>query len=186
MAGIELDADLGPLQVVASLSAELGRQNDLNEKRYQQMRKMNAQRARTPIDVRFMASGICPTATAPFAISIDGPQAGFYHLVRRIVVGGVAWATVAAGAVELYVSGLGGMLGGAAPAGLAAIRSLDLIVDANATLPFRNYYSNHQIVIQPSETLAAVIVGGTAGQQYSLAIEVEVHRALSAQEVDIS
>lgn len=186
MAGIDLDVTAGPLEVVANLSVALDRMTQDNERRWNQMRKMNAARSRVPVDVRFFGSGVCPAGGASFAITIDGPQAGFYYLVRRVLCGGLTWSTAAGGAAEFYSSAMTGALGGAGTGGLVNSRPLTDIFDEAGTLPYKQFYSNHQVVVQPAESPMAIIVGGTAGQQYVFAIQVEVHRALSGTEVDIA
>ena len=180
MSGIELDATAGPLEVVAGLSVELNRMNDLAEGRAAQERRIReSERARMPSDVRFFSSGICPTPTAPFGISLSGPDNGFYWILRRLFVGGLTWATTAAGSSEIYVTGLTSALAVADPRGIAAVSSLSDMVDQSATMPNKAFYSSRQVIIQPNENLVAVIRTGTAGQQYVVAAQVEVHRILS-------
>jgi hypothetical protein len=179
MAGIDLDVSAGPLEAMASLSVELGRMNDrADDAARAEKRRRDLLRTRTPIDVRLFSSGICPTPTANFGISLDGPDPGFYWHVRRIVVGGVTWATTAAGSAEIYITALTGLRGIAATGGVASIRSLTDLVDQTATLPYKQYYATHQLYVQPGENLIGVIVTGTAAQQYIMAAQVEVHRTI--------
>ena len=176
MAGIEADVDLGPLQVVASLSAELGRQNDLNEKRYQEMRRRNQLRTQVPIDYKPKANCIIPASGNPTAMGFGGPEAGFYWLVRRLVVGGLTWGTSAAGTAEVYVT---------ASEVTAVLRGLtDLVDEASGATPAipRGLLLRAPDQARAPEKLYVVIVGGTIGQQYAGNAQIEVHRQVAASE----
>jgi hypothetical protein len=177
MAGIEADVDLGPLHVVASLAAELGRQNDLNEKRYQEMRRRNQLRTQVPIDYKPKANCLIPASGNPTAMGFGGPEAGFYWLVRRLVVGGLTWGTSAAGTAEVYVT---------ASESIAVLRGLTDLVDeasgATPAIPSVAFYTGHQIKLEPREKLYVVIVGGTPAQQYAGNAQIEVHRQVAAGE----
>jgi hypothetical protein len=182
MAGIDLDVSAGPLEAMASLSVELGRMNDrADDAARAEKRRRDLLRTRTPIDVRLFSSGICPTPTANFGISLDGPDPGFYWHVRRIIIGGQTWTTTAAGTAEIYITALTGLRGIAATGGIASIRSITDLVDQAATLPNKAYYGTHELYVQPGENLIGVIITGTAAQQYVMAAEVEVHRTISAE-----
>jgi hypothetical protein len=186
--GVDLDVQAGPLEVVAGLSLELGRLNDRYERdRLEERRQREAMRARVPMDVRFQASGICPTPTARFGLNIGGPDVGFYWLIRRLVVGGVTFKTVAAGSAEIYVTALAGQQGAASFGPIVAGLALSDMADQFASLPTpagRGFYSNRQMVIQENENLVVLIDTGTAGQQYVAAAQVEVHRTVSDVETD--
>ena len=54
------------------------RQNDLNEKRYQEMRRRNQLRTQVPIDYKPKANCIIPASGNPTAMGFGGPEAGFY------------------------------------------------------------------------------------------------------------
>lgn len=188
MPGIELDAQAGPLEVVASLGVELGRLNDRYDRdRLEERRRREAMRARVPADVRFQTSVTIPTPTQRTAMSLGGPDAGFYWLVRRLVIGGVTFKTVAAGSAEIYVTGLAPPYGTAGVGPIVAGLAMTDIADQFATLPTpagRGFYSNRQMVVQENENLVVVIDTGTAGQVYVAAAQIEFHRTVSDVETD--
>lgn len=185
MAGIELDASAGPLEVVAGLSLELNRMNDRYERdALAERRKREAMRARMPAYVRFQTSVVIPTPTVRTAMSLGGPDAGFYWLVRRLVIGGVTFKTVAAGSAEIYVTALAPPFGTAGVGPIVAALAMTDIADQYATLPTpagRGFYSNSQMIVQENENLVVVIDTGTAGQTYVAAMQVEHHRTISTE-----
>ena len=185
MAGIDLDVQAGPLEVVAGLSLELGRMNDrYDADRLAERRKREAMRARVPADVRFQASGIIPTPTVRAGLNLGGPDAGYYWLVRRLVVGGVTWKTTAAGTSEVYITALTGQQGQIFSGSLITGLALSDLVDQSAALPNKAFYSNRQMIVRQNENLVVVIDTGTAGQQYVAAAQVEFHREVSDVETD--
>ena len=176
MAGLELDVDLGPLEVVAKLAASFdGVQDEMRAARLAEMRRRNQLRTQVPIDYNPREVATCPSPTTPFTIGLGGPEAGFYWLVRRITVGGLQWSTTAAGTAEVYVSGLTGNV-------LANIRSLTDMADEAMSMPKVAFYSSHQLILIPRNKLSVVIVTGTAGQQYTASAQIEVHRQVGAAE----
>lgn len=183
MPGIELDVDLGPIELIGKLGVELDRMNSNYEAQLAQHRKREYERSRMPADVRQFTSGSSAVAaTVPFALQLDGPQAGYYWLLRRLVVGGVTWATTAAGTGEVYVTGLTSAAGngGNGYGSISSIASLSDLVDQCGTgLPFKSFYSNRQVIVQSGENLTVVIRTGTNSQTYVAAAQFEVHRTLS-------
>jgi len=194
MAGLELDVDAGPLQVVAQLAASFdGLTSQMKASALAEKRRLDHLRTQVPIDVTLKGSGFqAGGTTTSFGINLDGPQAGFYWLVRRIIVGpvGVGWPTSSDGTTEVYVTPMAGMVGmGSASGGsntgaIAQLRQLSDLVDQSATIPNKAFYSNHQIVVQPSEKLVIVVnpVASTPTVQFIATAQVEVHRAVSAAE----
>jgi hypothetical protein len=82
--------------------------------------------------------------------------------VRRLIVGGTAVTTAAAGAAYAFAQG-------SPPADL----NLTNCVDIFTTLPRGNTYGTHQLFLVATEHLFVVVVGGTAGQQYQASARVE-------------
>ena len=144
-------------------------------------------RARLPFSARFVASGTCPTPTAPFALNFGGPDAGFYWVVRRITAGGLTWSTTAAGSTEFYVHGYAGAPGSLTSGGnsIAGVRALSDIVDQATAMPVSRFYSSEQLIVQPNESLSVVVLTGTAGQQYVAATLVTVVRLTTSLEAEI-
>lgn len=179
------------LDFSADISAALGRIDsklDRDEEQHQRrlLRAREIKRARIPAPVRLQGSGVCPTPTASFGIGFGGPDPGFFWTVRRVVVGGFQWGTTAAGSAELYVTGLAGLAGviHSGTGSVASVRALNDLVDQAATLPSKGFYSNEQIIVQANESLVIVIVGGTAGQQYSASAQVNVVRSTTDLEAE--
>jgi len=178
--GLELDASLGGIEVVASLTAALNRNADVNAAAMAEHRKREMMRARVPFDIRFQMSGVCPTPTARFGLNLGGPDSGFYWLVRRLVVGGLTFKTAAAGTMEAYITGLAGSQGQASFGPIVAGLALTDLVDQAAALPtVPHFYSNRQMTLQAGENFVVLIDTGTAGQTYVAAAQVEIHRTVS-------
>ena len=151
-------------------------------RRYNAYRRAEQQRAKVPSDVWMPASVTIPTPTARTGMSFGGPSAGFYWLLRRLVIGGVTFKTTASGTAEVYVSGLGGELTGTAVTGpIVSALALTELVDIATSLPQRAYYSNRQVIVQAQQNLIVVIDTGTAAQQYIGAAQFEVHRTLASE-----
>jgi hypothetical protein len=177
MAGLELDLDLGPIEIMAGVRAELAQLNKHNEAAAAHRRREIA-RSRVPIDVRLNTVGAAPSGGADFVLSIGGPDAGYYWLLQRLVIGGLLFDTTANGDAEVYVTGLSFPLGSSATYAISALGLSDL-VDHATTLPSIAFYSPHQVIIQASENLVALIGGGTAAQQYVMSAQVQVFRTLA-------
>lgn len=178
-----LDIDTG-----FDLNVQLGRIAQGVEKGNANARKLREiARARIPFPVRLMASGVCPSPTAPFGLNFGGPDPGFFWVVRRIVVGGLLWSTTAAGSAEVYVHGFGGAQGSITSGSgtVAGVRALSDLVDEAATLPSKGFYSNEQVIVQPTESLSVVVVTGTAGQQYVANCGIQVVRLTSSLDAEI-
>ncbi len=145
---------------LVDLSVRIGDLNDTIDKDLEARRMAREQ---TPVVFKFPNTATIPTPTAPTAIGLSGPEQGFFWELRTLSIGGLSWGTTAAGTAEVYVTSQNGAM-------IATNRSLTDIVDATqggATLPITGGYSSGQIILQAGEKLRIVIVGGTAGQQYS-------------------
>lgn len=181
MPGLDLSADI---------SATLGRMDaKLDRDEARAIRRREIARARVPQFVRIQGSGICPTPTAPFGINLGGPDPGFYWVVRRIVVGGLAWSTTAAGTAEVYVTGLAGAQGVASSGtgSVAGVRALADLVDQASALPNKALYGNGQIQVLANESLVVVVATGTQAQQYVASAGITVVRLTSdlGSEIDV-
>lgn len=160
----EIDIDLG--LYLSTLADEItGIRTDLHEER-------EIERARVPTFFRLQNSGIIPTPTAPLGMNFGGPSAGYEWIIRGIIVGGLTWGTTAAGTAEVYITGLGSMAGTSSSSvgSVAAVRAISDLVDQSSTLPNKAFYGRDEMIVKENESISVVIVGGTAGQQYSSAL----------------
>lgn len=167
----------------ASLDLQLGRVADrLDCDAAERMRDREIARSRVASIVRIQNSVVIPTPTVASGINMGGPDAGFEWVVRGLVVGGLTWSTTAAGTAEVYVTALGAQWGtsGSGAGTVASVRSLSDLVDQAASLPSKGFYGREQLVIKENESLVVVILTGTAGQQYSAAMRVQVVRTVAA------
>ena len=175
MPGVELDLDVGPLEIMAGIRTELTKLNRHNEAWH----RREIARSRVPIIVRQFTSATIPTPTARTGISFGGPDPGFYWLLRRLIIGGVTWKTTAAGTAEIYVTALGAGQGQAATGPIVNGLALNDMVDQAPALPAKAFYSNEQVPIQEQENLVVVIDSGTAGQVYSVTGQFQVFRTVA-------
>lgn len=179
MPGISADLDLGFVDIMAGVKAELSTLNEHN-KSYSEWKKRETARARVPMMVRLVANATLGAGGPRTGINIGGPDPGYYWMVRRLLIGGVTWKTTAAGTAEVYVTGLTGSQGqpvtGPAVSGLA----LSDMVDQAASLPNKAFYSDQQFMLQAQENLMVVIDSGTAAQQYVVTAQVQVFRTIAA------
>src|ERR1039458_2071446 len=104
MPGVEADLSLGPLDVMAEVGGELRKTRDQNAQRPHAQR--GGQRPRVPSYVRQFNSVVIPAGAPNTSFGFPGPRAGFYMLLRRLIVGGLTWETTAAGTCDVYVTGL--------------------------------------------------------------------------------
>lgn len=179
--------DLG-VDFSADLKLELGKLGkNIERLGAHALRARELDRARQPFSARIQASAVCPSPSVNFGLNFGGPDAGFYWVVRRLVVGGLTWSTTAAGTAEIYVTGLAGAAGtSTSGAGsIAAIRSLSDLVDESAALPNKAFYGSEELIVQPNESLVAVVVGGTASQQYVAAAGIQVVRLTTSLEAEM-
>lgn len=179
MPGVEADLSLGPVEAMASIGVELGK----HTAEMVAWRKREWERSRVPASVRLWANAIIPSPTTRTGINLGGPDPGFYWLVRRLIVGGVAWKTAAAGTAEIYITGLSGGQGGAVTGPIISALALSDMVDQAPSLPNKAYYSNQQFMIQEQENLMVVIDSGTAAQQYVATCQIELWRTISGSTV---
>jgi hypothetical protein len=179
MPGIDLDVDLGPIEVMAGVRAELSTLNKHNAA-WAEHRRREIARTKVPIMVRLPVSGVIPTPTVRTGINLGGPDPGYYWMVRRLVIGGVTWKTTAAGTAEVYVTGLSGGQGGAVTGPMISGLALTELVDQAASLPNKAFYSDQQLMLQAQENLMVVVDSGTAGQLYIAAAQVQVFRTIAA------
>lgn len=135
-----------------------------------------AAKALTPWPNRRVASG--SVASGDLALSLAGPDTGFYWMVHGVTIGGIQVTTAAAGTGELYVSALGSLEGGAS--GYAAVRLTSDLVDKFAALPVAQTYGDDQIVVQAGENLIAVVHTPSANQIYVAMARFHVYRTHAA------
>jgi len=178
MPGLDVDLDLGFIEVMAGVRTELSALNRHNEAEH---KKREIARTKVPVDVRLITVGACPAGGADFVLSVGGPDPGYWWDLRRLVIGGLTFDAVAAGDAEIYVTGLGFGAGTSTGPMVSALGLSDL-VDHAPSMPNIAFYSPHQVIVQANENLAALIGGGTAAQQYVMAAQFQVFRTITASE----
>jgi hypothetical protein len=141
-----------------ALSAQLGELH--NAIRQDRLDRIRAAKENTPKPFRQQNAAFIPTPTAPTGIGLGGPSNGYMYELRSITIGGLTFTTAAPGTAEVYSSAQGSGL-------VATTRDLTEIVDQATALPIVGGYSTGQVILQFPEKLSVVIVGGTAGQQYT-------------------
>ena len=151
------------VDVDASVWLQLGAQLESVET---QLRKRNDARdyqlANIPQDAEALGAGVVP-ASGPLFIDLGHPDQGRYWQVRHVAVAGVPITATAAGVAYIYKRG-------APPSDLGVTGWIDY---TSLPLPQPAFYSTHQFVVNPSEHVWVVIVGGTVGQQYAAHAIVE-------------
>lgn len=130
--------------------------------------------ALVPIDADPGASDVMPAA-GNLALNLGGPVPGRIWLLRQLVVGGLTWGTVAAGTAEAYGTAL-------PPLQTASGRQLSDLADAFSALPGVHFYTSRQVVLRNPQRLVVVVVGGTSGQTYQAAANVEDYAVIPAAE----
>jgi hypothetical protein len=107
------------------------------------------------------AAGAFPSS-GNLVLDLGSVPLGRVWQVRRLIVGGVAVTTAAAGQAFAFAQG-------AAPSDLNITNCVDIF----ASLPKGNTYGTHQLFLVATEHLFVVVTGGTVGQQYAAAARVE-------------
>lgn len=121
--------------------------------------------AAQPFYFRKAGSGTVNAAGDDLVIDLGGPTQGEAWNVLALTVGGLTWATAAAGTALLVIAGQTPT--NAASVGLAAV------VDEAASLPLPSGYSRGQVALKYGDRLYVIVVGGTIAQQYVAAIGAE-------------
>ena len=98
-------------------------------------------------------------------LALGGPTQGRLWHLRTLVVGGLTYATVAAGTALLVRSAM-------RPTNAATL-GLSAVLDQATSLPLPAGYSRGQMVIRNPEKFYVIIVGGTASQAYVAAGSIE-------------
>lgn len=180
MPGLDVDLDLGPIEIMAGVRAELATLNRHHADAAEHRRRETA-RARTPVVARLISSVTLGAGGPRTAISLGGPDPGYYWMVRRLIVGGVTWKTAAAGTAELYISGLSAVQGAGVTGAMVSGLALSDLVDQATALPNKAFYGDQQMLLQAQENLLVVIDSGTAAQTYVAAAQVQVFRTVAAE-----
>jgi hypothetical protein len=176
---VTTDTDSG-IDLSASLHLAIG---NLAEETKKMREAVNRARALVPADVRLNVSATSPSS-GDFWMSFGGPAAGFYWVVRRLIVGGASWSSTVSGSAELYVTaGSVGAMGTSGTGGYASIRDLNDLVDQAANLPTKGYYGFHELVVGPHESLAVVIDSPSASTLYKATIGIQLYRVQAEEAV---
>lgn len=133
------------------------RQGELIERQGTLIRRAMERETAQPVYTNLAQSGTA-AAGADLVIGLGGPTQGQLWELRTLTVGGVTWATAAAGTALLVRAGTRPT--SAATVGLAAV------LDEAASLPLPSGYASGQMVVRNPEKLYVIVQGGTAGQQY--------------------
>lgn len=112
---------------------------------------------RGPVRVALRAAEASDASGAAIVLDLGGPAHGRLWEVRRLVLGGAAWSSTAAG-TALIVTGSG--TASSAP-------PLPDVVDEAASLPKVSFYSSGQVVLRNPAHLYIVIDSPTASTTYA-------------------
>jgi hypothetical protein len=156
------------LKVWLKVGVELGK--SLDEQTASSRQLWRALQANTPVDYASQQSGVAVTAT-PLVLNFGSPDQGTFWEVMSVALGGQEENITAAGTAGLYVVGSPTLLG----AGMANL------ADFAPTMPNAGFYGTHQLVVNDSEYLIAVIFGGTNGQTYMGNAQVTVYSYRAAR-----
>jgi hypothetical protein len=119
-----------------------------------------------PMDMVLSTTFIVPAGGAGIVpISLGGqnsPDVGRVWEVRRIVIGGLAINTVAAGSAYVFKQG-------APPTDLNTVNA----VASYTTMPATQLFGTHQFFVNQSEGIWLAVVGATAAQQLVVSMQVE-------------
>jgi len=105
--------------------------------------------------------GVAP-ASGVITLDLGSVPVGFVWQVRRIIVGGAAITTSAAGKAYAFAQG-----------GPPSDLNLTNCVDLWTALPAISKYGTHQLFLLANEHLYVVFEGASEGQQYAAAAKVE-------------
>lgn len=153
--GVGLDIGEASLGALFDIKASLdGMEKELHglldaEVAYQQL---------GPVQLQLRGSGVSGSS-GNLAFGVGGPKYGRLWEIRRLIIGGLTYATTVAGSVQIFVSSV---------SGAETARGLNLadLVDQAASLPSKAFYSTGQIVLRHPQELHIVIVSPTATTQY--------------------
>ena len=149
------------LKLWADVGLKIGDQ--LDRLASSQERLARALQEYTPVNYATVASGVYVTGT-PLLLNLGSPDHGTYWEVHSVAVGGVDYATTAAGSAGLYVSGY------------ISTATLDMtqLADYAPSLPNTGFYGTRQLLVNDQEYLCIIIRSGTAGQTYSANAQMTV------------
>lgn len=167
------------LQIEAGLDVILGRLSDALDRNTKSQRDtVRALKATGPSDVRIQQSGTS-AGSGDLCLVIPGPDTGYYWHVRRLVIGGAAYSSTVAGTGEVYVTAINN-------AAYVNIRDTADLADQLATLPNKNFYGQHEFVVQAGENVVIVIHTPTASTLYKAALQAQQFRSLPYDGVDFT
>jgi len=107
-------------------------------------------------------------ASGNAVIALDMCSVGMQMVVRSIVIGGLTWATTAAGSAVIVVAT-------SAPSPDLAV-PLGQVRDYATTLPWVAFYEGAAplVPVNQSESIYVVVTGGTSGQVYVAAAQYDL------------
>lgn len=114
-----------------------------------------------PVDVPISASGVAPTSGSLW-LDLGGPAAYRAWTLRRLVVGGLTWATTAAGTANFYMA-----------SSRPDSASLAYMIDQAYPMPNAASYTSRVVVLHAPFRLYCEITSPTAGQTYVASGAVE-------------
>jgi len=168
------------IKVWAKVGVELGdairKQNATNEALWRRLQFA------TPVKTTQVASGTFPSS-GNLVLNLGSPDLGSYWNIRSFAIGGTDVNVTAAGKFGLYISGF--TAPGFSP-GLAQM------IDGGGTyggadqMPYSENYGNDSFRVTDSESIYAVIFGGTAGQVYVANLSALVYNTAAALGTDVN
>lgn len=154
------------LELCAKLDAHITAVHDLSK----ELRKPppKPKKPQQPSFIRVRGSATATAAgLAIITFDLKGPDQGHWWAVRSIVIGGSTVSTSAMGTADVFVTAMSGPTTTIANMGLADWR------DHAATLPDVSFYGRGELPLRLNEELLVIVSGGTSGQQYVAAAQVE-------------
>lgn len=153
-----LDIDVEALGIEARLLFELGSEVAGIRAEWAKYLKLQVEyEKRGPVTVQMNRDGTVDANGDPEWIDLGGPAYGRVWEVRRLVTGGLTWATTAAGTALAVVS--------STPL-RRQVPNIANVRDEATSLPLPAFYGAGQFSVRNPDHVFIVIIGGTAGQQY--------------------
>lgn len=156
------------VQVDAEVHAQLGRvENNIAAlgHRISGVERAMLRPPAQPFFMREMRAGVVNAAGDDLVLGFGGPHSGRTWMVMGVTIGGVTYATAAAGTALVVVS--------AATPLNAANLGTGFVYDQAPSLPLPATYSRGQIPLKANERLFIIIVGGTIAQSYTAGATIE-------------
>jgi hypothetical protein len=126
----------------------------------------------TPVTYRVVASANFVTGV-PLVLNFGSPDSGTFWEINSFSIGGTDVNVTAAGSFGLYVSGY--VSNGVSPGMGALVTGSNTAAGGLAAMPYSDQYGGRQILVNESESVYAIVYGGTNGQNYVANIQASVY-----------